>query len=133
MKSKWKKSIFFLLSCLIFFAVCLLKPRYDVFIQEDNKATCYKAMQMISIYYNDAIREELSMGKREEEIDYEDLLRSVVKKRYVFTLKDDFSSDDFCRAGGHVRILIDPVTHILNMSCDYPGHDNDFTDDDLTD
>lgn len=48
------------------------------------------------------------------------------------TVNDHLESDDFCRAGGHVRIFLDPVTHAVSMSCDYPGHDVHYTDEHVT-
>lgn len=114
-------------------AVVILKPRYDAFVQADYQKSCYDAMDMIAIRYHYAIREELAKGKRPDEIDYENLLRRVVKKHYAMTLKQDLSSDDFCRAGGHVQIRLDPETHAVSMSCDYPGHVSNYTDEHLTD
>ena len=130
---KQRTGLVFLTVGLALLAFICLKPKYDAFVQADYQKTCFDAMDMIAIRYHYAIREEKAAGKREEEIDYEDLLRRVIKKHYALTLKDDLSSDDFCRAGGHVQIRLDPVTHAVSMSCDYPGHDNNYTDDGLTD
>ena len=134
MKSKQQKTgIIFFLAGLLLLAVCFLKPRYDAFVQADYQKTCFDAMDMIAIRYHYAIREELAAGKRAEEIDYEDLLRRVVEKHYALTLKDDLSSEDFCRAGGHVQMWLDPETHAISMSCDYPGYVSRYTDAGLTD
>ena len=129
---KQKIGLVFLTVGVVLLAFICLKPKYDAFVQADYQKTCFDAMDMIAIRYHYAIREEKAAGKREEEIDYEDLLRCVIKKHYALTMKEDLSSDDFCRAGGKVQIFLDPVTHAVSMSCDYPGHDSNYTDDGLT-
>lgn len=121
-----------LLALLAGVAFCL-KPRYDDFVRADYQESCYKAMDMIAIWYHCAIRESVEAGQTPEEIDYEDLLRRVISVHYAMTVNDHWESDNFCRAGGHVRICLDPVTHAVSMSCDYPGHDAQYTDEHLTD
>ena len=121
------------LAAVFVIAFVILKPRYDAFVQADYQETCHKAMEIIAIRYHYAVRESLEAGIQPDEIDYEKLLRRIVGKFYTMTLKDDLSSDDFCRAGGHVQIMLDPVTHAISMSCNYPGHDECYSDDYMTD
>ena len=110
-----------------------LKPKYDAFIAEDNRETCDQAMFLTAAWYHFAIREEISSGKAERDIDYEDLLRRVLEAHFSLTLNDDLSSDDFCRAGGHVQISIDPETHRISLSCDHEGHIALYDDSWMTD
>lgn len=130
-KTKWICAA--IISLMLVVSVAVLKPRYDAFVQADYQKSCYDAMDMIAIWYHYAIRESIEAGQSPEEIDYEDLLRRVISAHYAMTVNDNWESDDFCRAGGHVRIFLDPVTHAVSMSCDYPGHDAHYTDEHLTD
>ncbi len=117
---------------VILLAFVLLKPRYDAFIAEDEKGTCYEAMSWITIWYHCAIHEVEALGASEKDIDYEELVRQICKERFAFTLQDDLTSDDFCRAGGHVTITVDEETHRLSFTCDTPGHvqyEDDVTDE----
>lgn len=127
---KWICAV--VLLALLAGAVVCLKPKYDAFVQADYQESCFQAMDMIAIWYHYAIRESMEAGKKPEEIDYEDLLRRVISVHYAMTVNDHLESDDFCRAGGHVRIFLDPVTHAASMSCDYPGHDVHYTDEHVT-
>lgn len=103
-------------------AFALLKPRYDAFIEEDEKGTCYEAMSWITIWYHCAIHEVEALGASEKDIDYEELVRQICRERFAFTLQDDLASDDFCRAGGHVTITVDAATHRLSFTCSTLGH-----------
>ncbi len=117
---------------IIWLATALLKPRYDAFIAEDEKGTCYEAMSWITIWYHCAIHEVQDLGASEKDIDYEELVRQICKERFAFTLQEDLTSDDFCRAGGHVTITVDETTHRLSFTCDTPGHvqyEDDVTDE----
>ncbi len=117
---------------VILLAFVLLKPRYDAFIAEDEKGTCYEAMSWITIWYHCAIHEVEALGVSEKDIDYEELVQQICKERFAFTLQDDLTSDDFCRAGGHVTITVDEETHRLSFTCDTPGHvqyEDDVTDE----
>lgn len=129
-KTKWICAAMILLMLVV--SIVALKPRYDAFVQADYQKSCYDAMDMIAIWYHYAIRESIEAGQSPEEIDYEDLLRRVISAHYAMTVNDHWESDDFCRAGGHVRIFLDPVTHAVSMSCDYPGHDAHYTDEHVT-
>ena len=112
-------------------SVLVLKPRYDRFVAEDYRETCYDAMYWIGIWYHAAIREEKAAGRSERDIDYENLLRRVIEAHCVMNVDDQLESDDFCRAGGHVRMTLDAVTHRLSISCDEPGHQN-YSDEMVT-
>ncbi len=129
-KTKWLCAA--MISLMLVVSIVVLKPRYDAFVQADYQKSCYDAMDMIAIWYHYAIRESIEAGQSPEEIDYEDLLRRVISAHYAMTVNDHWESDDFCRAGGHVRIFLDPVTHAVSMSCDYPGHDAHYTDEHVT-
>ena len=129
-KTKWLCAV--MISLMLVVSIVVLKPRYDAFVQADYQKSCYDAMDMIAIWYHYAIRESIEAGQSPEEIDYEDLLRRVISAHYAMTVNDHWESDDFCRAGGHVRIFLDPVTHAVSMSCDYPGHDAHYTDEHVT-
>lgn len=129
-KTKWLCAA--MISLMLVVSIVVLKPRYDAFVQADYQKSCYDAMDMIAIWYHYAIRESIEAGQSPEEIDYEDLLRRVISAHYAMTVNDHWESDDFCRAGGHVRIFLDPVTHAVSMSCDYPGHDVHYTDEHVT-
>lgn len=123
----------FLAILLLVCAVWVLKPKYDAFVAEDNRETCAQAMFLTAAWYHFAIREEMELGAKEQDIDYEDLLRQVLDVHCALTLKDDLSSDDFCRAGGHVQISIDPETHRISLSCDHEGHIALYDDSWMTD
>lgn len=109
----------------------LLKPKYDTFLAQDNRETCYDGRYWIGIWYHMAIREEQEAGKRDSEIDYEGLLRDVIAVHYQATVSDNLELDDFCRAGGRIQMRLDPDTHRLSMSCDIPSHP-DYTDEMVT-
>lgn len=111
--------------------VFLLKPKYDAFVEQDYRETCYDGRYWIGIWYHMAIREELEAGKRESEIDYEKLLKDVVAVHYPAATNDNLELNDFCRAGGHIQMRVDPDTHRLSMSCDIPSHP-DYSDEMIT-
>ena len=112
------------------FVILALKLEYEKYVQEDYRETCYDAMYWIGIWYQEAIQEEAEESA--DSIDYAGLLRNVCEERYAFNLKEDLSSDDFCRAGGHIQMKIDPGTHQLSISCDVEGH-MDYNAEDVTD
>ena len=126
-----KKCTAVLAAAALAVSVLVLKPRYDRFVTEDYRETCYDAMYWIGIWYHAAIREEKAAGKSEKDIDYENLLRQVIAAHSVITVNDKLESEDFCRAGGHVQMTLDADTHRLSISCDEPGHQN-YSDEMIT-
>lgn len=125
-KRKFAAIVVILIAVLVM--TLLLKPKYDTFIAQDNRETCYDGRYWIGIWYHMAIREEKAAGKRDSEIDYEGLLRDVIAVHYQATVNDNLELDDFCRAGGHIQMKLDPDTHRLSMLCDIPSHP-DYTDE----
>ena len=134
---KWKKLlIIFVSAALLVGAVLVLKPRYDAFIERDNIETCYDAMYWTGIWYHMAIRDEKRAGKNDNEIDYPGILKTVLSEHYAASFDNNLESDDFCRGGGHVQMVIDPDTHGLMIMCSHPLHiwyNDEAVDDELLD
>lgn len=120
-----------LVAAALLASVLVLKPRYDRFVAEDYRETCYDAMYWIGIWYHAAIREEKAAGRSEKDMDYEDLLRQVIAAHYVINVDDQLKSENFCRAGGHVQMSLAADTHRLSIACDEPGH-QDYSDEMIT-
>lgn len=100
----------------------LLKLRYDAFVAQDYAETCYGAMYWTGIWYHAALLEAEEEGIPAERLDCEKVLREVVQVHYSVTLAEDLSTDELCRAGGHVQLQLDPQTHRLSITCDAAGH-----------
>ncbi len=114
----------------------VLKPRYDAFVTRDYAETCYGAMYWTGIWYHAALLEAEEEGIPLERIDCGKVLREVVRVHYSVVLDEDLSTDELCRAGGHVQLLPDPETHRLSITCDAEGHiwyNDDAVDEALLD
>ncbi len=114
----------------------VLKPRYDAFVARDYAETCYGAMYWTGIWYHAALLEAEEEGIPLERLDCGKVLREVVRVHYSVVLDEDLSTDELCRAGGHVQLLPDPETHRLSITCDAEGHiwyNDDAVDEALLD
>ncbi len=113
-------------------AVCG-KPRYDAFIQKENRETCEGARYIISAWYYAALQEEAEAGVTAERLDYDAILREVITVHFPSAdPSDDLSLEHFCRAGGHIQFVIDAQTHELSSFCSIAEH-ADYEKGDLTD
>lgn len=97
-------------------------PAYRNYVRADNIDTCYDSMYSLGLWYHLAIQDEEKKGVPEDQIDYEGIVRDLVRRHFGVELDEDLSSDEICRAGGVWKIHIDPDTHKIMVQCTADGH-----------
>lgn len=115
----------FRLTVLLVVAVVIpiLYPFYREYCYEDRKESCYGAREYVTTTYQRMVDEELSEGIKAENIDYTDLVKKAFTETYDVSVGEDLTIRDLCKAGGTIQVTIDPLTHLLTISCTAEGHE----------
>ncbi len=96
---------------------------YPGYMRKYRLETCEKARRVLEYTYTHKVEAALSAnGGREDDVDYEKLLRESYTECFGRTPGEDGRICGICRGGGTWTTTIDPETHHIRTVCDEDGH-----------